>query len=83
MIKGTYDKKQNADRARARIARNVKNKTCPVFMKKCLGNDCQSYSPGRVYTASIYSKPTVYRVFAACCSNAIVKGCIEMEMIQP
>ena len=83
MIKGTYDKKQNADRARARTARNVKNKTCPVFMKKCLGNDCQSYSPGRVYVTSIYSKPTVYRIVEASCSNAIVNGYIEMEMIQP
>jgi len=82
-MKGTYDKKENADRARIRTTRKVKNKMCPVFKKKCFGNECQSYSPGNVYQTAMYGKPTIWRLMSANCSNAIVNGYVEMEMVQP
>lgn len=52
----------------------VRTKTCPIFKKKCLGEQCASFYGGRVATYH-----DCVRVYFARCNNALVTGSITHE----
>ena len=60
----------------------IQKKKCPVFKKKCLGDDCMSFYGGTVYETIVTADSnldTVFKIVAPACMSPLVTGTIEVE----
>lgn len=81
-MKKEFTNKKQALEAKNRRTKKLENKKCPVFTTLCLGPRCASFSEGNVYEVK-YKQPKMFRLINPSCSNAIVNGYMELEMIAP
>jgi len=78
MNKNEYETEHEADMAWKKGIVKTTKKFCPMFRscQQCIGAECMSWSPGRVYQM----RDKNWRVYHASCNCSLVTGYLEADI---